>query len=64
MHIYLRHSVHGTKVAVSELEAEADEQHGWVRYEPVSDPADSAPTPDMNVMEIKRRRRVPAPAEV
>lgn len=31
--IYLRHNVHGTKVAVSELEAKYDESKGWVRYE-------------------------------
>jgi hypothetical protein len=32
MVIYLRHPVHGTKVAVAEVEALADEKHGWVRY--------------------------------
>ncbi len=30
--IYLRHPVHGTKVATMDLEAEADEKCGWVRY--------------------------------
>lgn len=30
--IYLRHSRHGTKVACSEMEAEADEKEGWSRY--------------------------------
>lgn len=31
--IYLQHFIHGTKVAVSDLEAEADEKNGWVRFE-------------------------------
>lgn len=30
--IYLKHPVHGTKVATMDLEAEADEKCGWVRY--------------------------------
>jgi hypothetical protein len=33
MNIYLKHPKHGTKVAVSELEAVADEKNGWERYE-------------------------------
>ena len=32
--IYLKHPVHGAKVATMELEAEYDEQNGWVRYNP------------------------------
>jgi hypothetical protein len=32
--IYLSHSVHGRKVATMDLEAEADEENGWVRYNP------------------------------
>lgn len=31
--IYLRHEIHGTKVACSEPEAKADEAKGWERYE-------------------------------
>ena len=31
--IYLRHPVHGTKVACAEKEADYDEQNGWVRYD-------------------------------
>ena len=30
--IYLKHPIHGAKVATMELEAEYDEQNGWVRY--------------------------------
>jgi hypothetical protein len=31
MVIYLRHPVHGTKVAIAEAEADADEKNGWER---------------------------------
>ena len=34
MVIYLKHPVHGTKVAIADLEAEQDEKNGWVRYTP------------------------------
>lgn len=30
--IYLKHDVHGAKVACSEQEAAYDETHGWVRF--------------------------------
>ena len=32
MVIYMRHPVHGSKVATMEAEAEADERNGWERY--------------------------------
>lgn len=32
--IYLKHPIHGAKVATMEMEAEYDEQNGWVRYNP------------------------------
>lgn len=32
--IYLKHPIHGAKIATMELEAEYDEQNGWVRYSP------------------------------
>jgi len=32
MHIYLQHPVHGSKVAIAESEAVADERNGWTRY--------------------------------
>lgn len=32
MTIYLKHPIHGTKVASMDLEAENDEQNGWTRY--------------------------------
>ena len=33
MVIYMRHPVHGSKVATMEAEAEADERNGWERYD-------------------------------
>jgi len=33
MVIYLRHAANGTKVAISETEAIADEKNGWERFE-------------------------------
>jgi hypothetical protein len=34
MVIYLKHAVHGTKIAISEAEAQADIKNGWHEYEP------------------------------
>ena len=33
MVIYMRHPVHGNKVAIAEAEAEFDEKNGWERYD-------------------------------
>ena len=32
MVIYLRHPLHGNKVAIAEAEAVCDEKNGWERY--------------------------------
>jgi hypothetical protein len=48
--IYLRHPRHGEKVAISDMEAEYDEQNGWTRYTP----GESQPEP---VNELRPRRR-------
>lgn len=32
--IYLRHPVHGAKVATSDMEAENDIQNGWEEFDP------------------------------
>lgn len=53
MNIYLRHDVHGTKVATMELEALADEQNGWARF----DPTVVAVVEETNALETKRRRK-------
>lgn len=55
MHIYLKHPVHGTKVAIMEEEARYDEENGWIRYTvDTPDYSDAAP---VNLLEVKRRRR-------
>ena len=56
MNIYLSHPDHGCKVATMELEAEYDEKNGWTRYNPdTSSEPEAAP---VNVLEVKRRRKV------
>jgi hypothetical protein len=59
MNVTLVHPIHGAKVATMELEAEMDEQNGWVRYNPdtTSEPEEAAP---VNVLEVKRRRKTTA----
>ena len=64
--IYLKHPVHGHKVACSDLEAEHDENYGWERYtidtpitkepvvEEVETEVEAAPA---NTLEVKTRRR-------
>lgn len=32
--IYLKHDIHGTKVATSDLEAFEDKKHGWKPFDP------------------------------
>jgi hypothetical protein len=56
MIIYLTHPVHGAKVATMDLEADADEQNGWIRYNP-NTPSKPEAAP-VNVLEVKRRRKV------
>jgi hypothetical protein len=56
MVIYLKHPIHGAKVAIMELEAEADEKNGWVRY--TLDTPDFELAAPVNVLEVKRRRKV------
>lgn len=53
--IYMSHPVHGAKVATMELEAVADEKNGWVRYT-LDTPVE--PAAPVNVLEVKRRRKV------
>ena len=58
MTIYLRHAVHGTKIANMAMEAEYDEQNGWERYNPDTPSAPEAAAP-VNELEPKRRRSRP-----
>jgi hypothetical protein len=52
MQIYLKHPIHGTKVATMEAEAEADVQNGWEVYNLDAPKVEAAP-----VNELKRRRK-------
>ena len=52
MHIYLKHPKHGNKVAISDLEADADVKEGWTRYTLDAPAQEAAP-----VNELKRRRK-------
>ena len=54
--IYLRHPVHGTKVACLEAEAVYDEKNGWVRFDVETEP--------VTVNEMKRPRGRPPRVEV
>lgn len=57
--IYLKHEIHGAKVATMELEAEYDEQNGWVRYT-LDTPIVEEAAPVANELEVKRRRGRPS----
>ena len=50
MVIYLKHAVHGTKVATSEQEAQADIKSGWNEYDP------NKKEDDVSVNQLKRGR--------
>jgi hypothetical protein len=52
MHIYLKHPIHGSKVAISDMEAEADVKNGWEVYNLDAPAEEVAP-----VNELKRRRK-------
>ena len=64
--IYLEHPDHGNKVATMELEAEFDEQNGWVRYThdtpSISEEVETVEeatkvAAPVNTLEVKRRRK-------
>jgi hypothetical protein len=50
MVIPLSHPVHGTKIAIAEAEAVADEKNGWVRLLP-------APPAQETVRDTRRKRK-------
>ena len=56
--IYMRHPVHGTKVAVMEAEAIYDEENGWSRYTPGDAPISDA-SESVNELAPRRRSRRP-----
>ena len=57
MVIYLKHPVHGRKVATMDIEAEVDEKNGWIRYNPDT-PLDSEEAANSLVVKRKYTRKV------
>jgi len=55
--IYMRHPIHGNKVATMDLEAEEDERNGWERYTP----GEEASLAAVNELTVRRRRRESLP---
>ena len=61
--IYLKHPIHGAKIATIEAEAEHDEEQGWTRCdlntqsEVVEEAVKEIPAAPVNTMEVKRRRK-------
>ena len=51
MVIYLKHAVHGTKVAISDAEATEDAKSGWVVY------THDTPKVAAHVEEVVKRKR-------
>lgn len=64
--IYLKHAVHGAKVAFSVLEADLDKRNGWVEFD-VNAPTkektslEEAKTPIINALPTRRGRGRPQP---
>lgn len=56
--IYLRHPVHGGKIATMEMEANFDEMNGWERYDPEAEKLEP-----VNELSFARRGRRPASRE-
>lgn len=54
--IYLMHPRHGVKIATMEMEAQYDEMHGWVRFDP-NEPDLSSAEVEVNVFSDTPRRR-------
>ena len=67
--IYLMHPKHGVKIATMEMEAQYDESHGWVRFDPteiadeavdaLADEDPSLPDAEVEVNVFQRRRGRP-----
>ena len=53
---YLKHPIHGTKVATIDAEVEEDAQNGWVVYNPDT-PVEKTEAAPVNELEVKRRRK-------
>ena len=60
--IYLKHPIHGAKVATLDLEAQYDEKNGWVRYNPDT-PSEPEEVASENTLRLKRKRKVESVTE-
>ena len=60
--IYLKHFIHGSKVATMEAEAAFDEKNGWVRYNPDT-PSEPEEVASENTLRLKRKRKVESVTE-
>jgi hypothetical protein len=57
--IYLKHPVHGAKVAIATDEAAADKRNGWVEFDPSAPKAPAKvaqEAPVVNALPLKRGR--------
>lgn len=59
--IYMKHEIHGAKVATLEAEAVADEANGWVRYTPETSSVAEESAPKKEVK--PRARKVAEPEQ-
>ena len=63
--IYLKHPIHGAKVAISSMEADNDVQNGWEYFDPIGIPPVTVETPvgpvvePVNALQPRRRGRRP-----
>lgn len=61
--IYLKHPIHGAKVATIDAEADYDETQGWKRYdlntqsEKVEEIVEELLAAPVNTLDVKRRRK-------
>ena len=55
--IYLRHPIHGAKVAIDAAEADNDMQNGWEKFDPAADPDMMEPVESVNELQPRRRGR-------
>lgn len=63
--IYLSHPVHGSKVANSIAEADADKANGWSEFNPVAEPiSTSQPEPEQPILNTLPTRRGRRPKQV
>ncbi len=55
--IYLRHPVHGAKVACSDMEVQCDLAQGWEIFDPTAPEPEPEPEPAPVINELPRRGR-------